>query len=924
MHVIFITSYAGNFNGRDYKERGQVYGSELACIRVAQELTRWHEVTVFVNDDVDEVVDKVRYVSWGKYGQVCFASMPDVCIVSRYVNFFLYNTNYAKRTFVWCHDCFLQSSFEGKSLPSQGSHLLKNLLPTIERIVCVGYAQRDQFFVRQASIDPQKLAVIPNGLIETDRKPKRRVKNSFVWCSNPMQRNLDILLRLFPMITLMIPDATLDIYYSDLSKELQTLVDQQPNVTHHGKVSHERMLEVFEQTDYWLYPTKFFETCCTVAFETAYHGCVQITSNVGALRENVKGIVIEHDPLSEEFERELLRTLEYLQANPDAKERVRARQRQFAEQQTWQRRGLMWRDLLERGSVETNTRAYTNWMVGAPTDEVAPFIRRTPVQEMVFPSDTRRYGEAMPTAVDLTWMRRIREFVKDDTQSYLGLFHEGRYSSQLESYYFFILDEIADRPKIRVAFLLPGSQPYEKERVSLRKKIDLASIRDASLILTKKAAHELLNKPFEGRTFAELAYDTFTVNARTCTNEPVFTPKTVQYPLATSKVTIGAAIMMKNEERTVETTLRAAAPYVNAFVVYDTGSTDRTVDVCRQWCEREGIPLHLHEGTFVDFCVSRNTMISYAEKNTKLDFLLLLDVGDEVRNGEHMWSHITANPQQYAFYVNQFWDLGSDTQNLSYRNVRVISTHRDLRYIYPVHEVVDVNPIVTDKDRSTIGQLDTVVYQDRTTDLGKSNRRWIRDKQIIQRYLMKHPKHPRMTFYLAQTYKCLKEDQQAYTAYKKRLDLGGFQDEIQQSYIEMYKLSTRNTFVSDEEIRRHLEEGWKRYVRFEFAHYLAESYASEAEKSLQADQPLTPESKALYERAYEWATRACQAPYPTNVKLWIERIVFTHHRWRTLAITSYYSGHHAEGIVALREAMKVQPSQNIAIAKAYAAQGYPL
>lgn len=929
MHVIFITSYAGKFTGSDYKNREGVYGSELACIRVAQELSRWYTVTIFVKDDVDEIVDKVRYVSWNKYDQVCFENTPDVCIVSRYINFFLYNTNYAKQTYIWCHDCFLQPAFEGKMLPNDGKHLLKNLLPTIDRIVCVGYAQRDVFFTRRANIDPSKTVVIPNGINETHTPYRmgssKRVPNSFVWCSNPMQRNLDIVLRFFPLITLLVPDARLDVYYEDLSPELQKLVDSQPNVTCHGKISHEDMLQVFEKTDYWLYPTKFFETCCTVAFETAYHGCIQITSNVGALKENVKGIVIEHDPLSDEFEKELLDVLQYLSENPTVKEQIRSRQRYFSKQQTWQQRGLMWQSLIETGSVKSNTGSFSNYMVNESSNELTSFILMVPPQKVALPCDIRKFKNTLPSAVELTWLEKMREFVNDDTQSYLGLFRNGQYSSHIQDYYFFILEEFKNRPKLCVCFLPSGSKVYEKANVSLRKKFDVACAHEASIILTKQAARALIDTPFTG-SFGEFVYGSFGANTRTCTNETVFQHVSPDYSLEKPQVTIGAAIMMKNEERNIEQSLRTTAPYVNAFVLYDTGSTDRTVQVCEQWCEREGIPLYLKKGTFVDFCVSRNTMIDYAEKETDLNFLLLLDSGDEVRKGDSMWECVPKNPHQRAFYVNQFWDLGSDTKNLSFSNVRVISTHSNLRYVYPVHEVVDVQPILIDAERSTVGELETIVYQDRTTDMGKSNKRWISDKGIIQKFLLKNKLDTRMTFYLAQTYKCLKEDEQAYNVYKKRTTLNGFMDEVQQSYIEMYNIYTRNTFVSHEEILRQLQDGWKRFARGEYAHYIAKLYALQAENISKTGQTINDKSLQLYNSAYEWAKKACSAPYPTHIKLWIERVVFEHDRWNILAIVAYYTNNLQEGIIALRQALKSQPmnEMNVNLTGAYAKRGFML
>lgn len=41
--------------------------------------------------------------------------------------------------------------------------------------------------------------------------------------------------------------------------------------------------------------------------------------------------------------------------------------------------------------------------------------------------------------------------------------------------------------------------------------------------------------------------------------------------------------MVKNEHDSIMRTLHSAAPYVHAVKIYDTGSTDITLDLAREW-----------------------------------------------------------------------------------------------------------------------------------------------------------------------------------------------------------------------------------------------------------------------------------------------------------------------------------------------------
>ena len=42
---------------------------------------------------------------------------------------------------------------------------------------------------------------------------------------------------------------------------------------------------------------------------------------------------------------------------------------------------------------------------------------------------------------------------------------------------------------------------------------------------------------------------------------------------------IGALIMVKNEEKSIKTTIDSLKGYINTIIVYDTGSTDNTLSI---------------------------------------------------------------------------------------------------------------------------------------------------------------------------------------------------------------------------------------------------------------------------------------------------------------------------------------------------------
>ena len=85
---------------------------------------------------------------------------------------------------------------------------------------------------------------------------------------------------------------------------------------------------------------------------------------------------------------------------------------------------------------------------------------------------------------------------------------------------------------------------------------------------------------------------------------------------------ISACMMVKNEEEMLPRALESIKDEVDEIIVVDTGSTDRTVEIARQYTDK----VYFHQW-FDDFSGMRNITLSYATG----DYILILDADDEFR-----------------------------------------------------------------------------------------------------------------------------------------------------------------------------------------------------------------------------------------------------------------------------------------------------
>ena len=232
-------------------------------------------------------------------------------------------------------------------------------------------------------------------------------------------------------------------------------------------------------------------------------------------------------------------------------------------------------------------------------------------------------------------------------------------------------------------------------------------------------------------------------------------------------------MMVKDEHEGIELSLNSTKDYINTYIIYDTGSSDNTQDIIREWCAKNNKELHMIEGKFVDFSTSRNALLDFADRFPP-EYQLLMDSRDELKTGRELINFCNQDKGQYTGYLlKQLWFCGNSTQ--SYFNVRLIKARHRWRYRSYVHEYI-YSPEVEVIKPLKIPQI--ILYQDRTQDNNKSFPRFSRDRTMLWAEYNKNPKDQRTIFYLSQTMGCLGQLDLSYKFYKIRSRMGGFDEEV--------------------------------------------------------------------------------------------------------------------------------------------------
>jgi glycosyltransferase involved in cell wall biosynthesis len=362
-----------------------------------------------------------------------------------------------------------------------------------------------------------------------------------------------------------------------------------------------------------------------------------------------------------------------------------------------------------------------------------------------------------------------------------------------------------------------------------------------------------------------------------------------------TKIHIAVLMMVKNEKKRLNVSLESVKDFADSLVIYDTGSTDETIQICKDFSSKYNIPLRLKEGEFINFSTSRNVSLDFADSFEDIDYILLMDTNDELVNHTELRKEAEKykDTNKTSFLLCQEWFSGKLDK---YYNMRFIKARQGWRYTGVVHEYMKCNIEENQKEESVKIADIIKLYQDRTQDDDKTGKRFHRDAELLLAEFNKDPTEPRTVFYLAQTYSCINDFENAFKYSEIRTNLLGFWEEVFQSYYRCGEYS--------EKLNRpwHDSLGW--YMK-------AFEHTERVEPLLKIGEHY--QNKKNWTLSYTFFDLACKLKFPDHCILFVDKLSYDYKRWHLLGIVAYYVGEYVKGKNACLKAIENGKNINLSV-----------
>ena len=235
--------------------------------------------------------------------------------------------------------------------------------------------------------------------------------------------------------------------------------------------------------------------------------------------------------------------------------------------------------------------------------------------------------------------------------------------------------------------------------------------------------------------------------------------------------TICLNMIVKNESKIITRLLKSTLSIIDTYCICDTGSTDDTVQIIKDFYDKAGVKGKVIQKEFVNFGFNRTFALHSAKGMA--DYALLLDADMILEIGHKFNKNL----------IFDIYNIKQGNNTFQYYNTRLVNLNLDITVKCPTHEYYDIQS----KHTSTNANKEFLFIND-IGDGGCKSDKFTRDISLFKNALESDPNDPdaiRYYFYIANSYYNLGDYKNAIIYYKKRIKMGGWIEEVFYSHLKL-------------------------------------------------------------------------------------------------------------------------------------------
>lgn len=238
---------------------------------------------------------------------------------------------------------------------------------------------------------------------------------------------------------------------------------------------------------------------------------------------------------------------------------------------------------------------------------------------------------------------------------------------------------------------------------------------------------------------------------------------------------LALSMIVKNEAPNIQRCLESVAPFINYYVICDTGSTDNTKEIVKNFFDSKGIPGEILDHEWKDFGHNRSLAIEACEG--KAQWALMIDADDMITgtlpvekfNDELDGYVVKIQRGEFVWYRAQLFNIGKTKW----------------WYEEPLHEYAICRQPMNIQKLEGDYAWDVRTEGCRSRQFENDIEKYKNDYEILKKYLAEDPNQPRKQFYAAQSAFDSRMFDVAEQEYIKRAELESWPEEVYFSWLRV-------------------------------------------------------------------------------------------------------------------------------------------